>query len=63
MKKVISLLTLALVAPIVALANVPIRDQEKHPPKNFTNGLGMKFVWIPPGSFMMGSPKKGSCLP
>ena len=24
----------------------------------FTNSLGMKFVWIPPGSFMMGSPKE-----
>ena len=21
------------------------------------NGLGMKFVWIPPGTFLMGSPK------
>jgi formylglycine-generating enzyme required for sulfatase activity len=29
----------------------------KGPPKDFTNGLGMKFVWIPPGNFMMGSPK------
>ena len=28
-------------------------------PKNhdFVNSIGMKFVWIPPGSFMMGSPK------
>ena len=43
----------------VALANLaPIRpDREpKGPPKNFTNSIGMKFVWIPPGSFMMGSP-------
>jgi formylglycine-generating enzyme required for sulfatase activity/Leucine-rich repeat (LRR) protein len=23
-----------------------------------TNSIGMKFVWIPPGSFMMGSPKE-----
>ena len=28
---------------------------QPNPP--FTNSLGMKFVWIPPGSFMMGSPK------
>ena len=28
------------------------------PPKHFTNSLGMKFVWIPPGEFMMGSPKE-----
>jgi formylglycine-generating enzyme required for sulfatase activity len=27
------------------------------PPKRFANSLGMKFVWIPPGTFMMGSPK------
>ena len=30
--------------------------QPKDPPKNFTNSLGMKFVWIPPGNFMTGSP-------
>ena len=42
---------------IVALAsNVPIHAQQKDPPKNFTNSIGMKFVWIPPGTFMMGSP-------
>lgn len=28
------------------------------PPEPFTNSLGMKFVWIPPGNFMMGSPKE-----
>jgi formylglycine-generating enzyme required for sulfatase activity len=32
--------------------------QSKDPPKNFTNSIGMKFVWIPPGTFMMGSPKQ-----
>ena len=44
---------------IVALASyVPIQAQDKKaPPKNFTNSIGMKFVWIAPGSFMMGSPK------
>lgn len=26
------------------------------PPKPFTNVIGMKFVWIPAGSFVMGSP-------
>ena len=30
---------------------------ENGPPKDFTNSIGMKFVWIPPGSFVMGSPK------
>ncbi len=45
---------------VVALASHPsIQAQEKkHPPKPFTNSIGMKFVWIPAGSFMMGSPNK-----
>src|SRR5262245_1575383 len=33
-------------------------DQKADPPKNFTNTIVMKFVWIPPGSFVMGSPKE-----
>lgn len=28
------------------------------PRSSVTNGLGMKFVWIPPGTFTMGSPKE-----
>ncbi len=32
--------------------------QPKDSPKDFTNSIGMKFVWIKPGSFMMGSPKE-----
>jgi sulfatase modifying factor 1 len=33
--------------------------QEKDPTKPaVTNSIGMKFVWIPPGSFVMGSPKE-----
>jgi formylglycine-generating enzyme required for sulfatase activity len=28
------------------------------PPKDFANGIGMKFVWISPSSFMMGSPNE-----
>ena len=44
---------------VVALAsNLPIHTQPKAPPRNFTNTNGMKFVWIPPGNFMMGSPKE-----
>ena len=35
------------------------RTQDKTaPPKHYTNSQGMKFVWIPPGSFLMGSPKE-----
>lgn len=45
---------------VFALAShLPIHAHEKNaPPKNFTNSLGMKFVWIPPSSFIMGSPKE-----
>ena len=32
-------------------------QEKKDPPKSFTNSLGMKFVWIPPGNFVMGSPR------
>jgi formylglycine-generating enzyme required for sulfatase activity len=31
--------------------------QQKPSKEGFTNSLGMKFVYIPPGTFMMGSPK------
>src|SRR3977135_4255602 len=43
---------------VVLASRVPIHAQPKDPPKNFTNSIGMKFVWIPPGSFLMGSPKE-----
>jgi formylglycine-generating enzyme required for sulfatase activity len=33
-------------------------QETKDPPKEFTNSIGMKFVWIPPGMFLMGSPKE-----
>ena len=33
-------------------------QDKKDPPKDFTNSLGMKFVWIPSGTFLMGSPKE-----
>jgi len=48
------------VSLVVALASIgPIQAQDKKaPPKHFTNSIGMKFVWIPPGTFMMGSPKE-----
>jgi formylglycine-generating enzyme required for sulfatase activity len=44
---------------VVLTGYVSIQAQEKKDsPKNFTNSIGMKFVWIPPGSFVMGSPKE-----
>jgi len=38
--------------------DLPKKEQAAVPPKPFTNAIGMKFVWIPPGNFMMGSPKE-----
>ena len=32
----------------------PLDDKDS--PKTFTNSVGMKFIWIPPGTFVMGSP-------
>src|ERR1035438_1922459 len=58
------LFCLVLVAAFVTLAGdlsgyVPDRKPDnKEPPKHFTNSIGMKFVRIPPGKFMMGSPKE-----
>src|SRR5450755_787749 len=45
---------------VAALAiHLPMQAQEKKdPPKTFTNSIAMKFVWIPPGTFLMGSPKE-----
>jgi len=54
------LFCLVLVAIFAFLAShVPAHAQpKKDPPKNFTNSIGMKFVWISPGTFVMGSPKE-----
>lgn len=43
---------------VVVLAGSVQAQDKKDPPKEFTNSIGMKFVWIKPGSFMMGSPKE-----
>jgi len=50
----IILLTLA----ATLASSLTVHAQEKDPPKHYTSSLGMKFVWIPPGSFMMGSAKE-----
>jgi formylglycine-generating enzyme required for sulfatase activity len=49
------LVSLGLVAAVVCQAPAP--SQPKDPPKSFTNSIGMKFAWVAPGSFLMGSPK------
>ncbi len=36
----------------------PALGEDKVPDQTVTNSLGMKFVWIPPGNFMMGSAKE-----
>jgi formylglycine-generating enzyme required for sulfatase activity len=53
------LFCLVLVVAFVTLAGDAVyAEPKKAPPKHFTNSIGMKFVWIPPGIFMMGSPKE-----
>ena len=46
------------VAIVTLLATAISSDaqDQKDPPKEFANSLGMKFAWIPPGTFLMGSP-------
>ena len=46
-------LVVALPGFVPTLPDLPRRDPQKY----LTNSIGMKFVWIPPGSFMMGSPE------
>src|SRR5439155_24111873 len=41
---------------IAVLGDFAVQAQDKKPLKHFTNSVGMKFVWIAPGSFTMGSP-------
>jgi sulfatase modifying factor 1 len=44
---------------VVFLAShVPSQAQSKDPPGYFTNSIGVKFVWIRPGTFVMGSPRE-----
>lgn len=43
---------------LTALAlSLPSQAEDKPAARTFTNSLGMKFAYIPPGTFMMGSPK------
>ena len=44
-------------AALLALHFTLHAQEQKVPPKHFTNSIGMKFAWIPPGSFVMGSPQ------
>jgi formylglycine-generating enzyme required for sulfatase activity len=56
MTRIVAAPLLAAVAALVALTAA--HADKKAPPKNFTNAIGMKFVWIPAGNFVMGSPKQ-----
>jgi formylglycine-generating enzyme required for sulfatase activity len=51
-------LLVSLVAAFAALVSDDTQAQPKDPPKEFTNSIGMKFAWIPAGTFTMGSPKE-----
>jgi len=48
-------------APTVSATPTQEPQQQKKPERKpgeiITNSLGMKFAWIPPGTFLMGSPK------
>jgi formylglycine-generating enzyme len=43
---------------VVLATTVPSFAQNHKPPREFRNTFDMKFVWIPPGFFIMGSPKE-----
>ena len=61
MKHLLCVVLIAVVALASDLSGSLVPDRkpdEKAPPKHFTNSIGMKFVWIAPGNFMMGSPKE-----
>jgi formylglycine-generating enzyme required for sulfatase activity len=49
-------LTWLAVLGLAAIIGAMASGQEERRPKDFTNSIGMKFVWIAPGHFMMGSP-------
>ncbi len=55
---IVAILACSYVAPDCAAQQRQSRqqvDKLKEPPREFTNSVGMKFVWIRPGSFQMGS--------
>jgi formylglycine-generating enzyme required for sulfatase activity len=56
MRKRFVLLMVALSAMVAALA---CRENRQAPPREFTSSVGMKFIWIDPGSFKMGSEHDG----
>ncbi|MFZ5569351.1 MAG: formylglycine-generating enzyme family protein [Thermodesulfobacteriota bacterium] len=49
-------LLLFFMATAMAFAGSEALRAEGHKPLPFTNDLGMKFVYLPPGTFLMGSP-------
>jgi formylglycine-generating enzyme required for sulfatase activity len=57
MTRLFGLALVAILASGSASHAQPKDPTKKDPPKHFTNSIGMKFVWIPPGGFLMGSTK------
>jgi formylglycine-generating enzyme required for sulfatase activity len=43
---------------VILARHVPIQAEPNDTSTYFKNSIGMKFVWIPPGAFSMGSPKE-----
>ena len=56
MYELIRLLALALVVALTEIPRAPVQLVE--PAKNYTNGIGIKFVHLPAGAFVMGSSNK-----
>src|SRR5436309_4589509 len=61
MKRLFCLVLVAIFAALAGdLAGFVVPDRKPlgqgDSPIPFTNSIGMKFVWIPPGTFVMGSP-------
>jgi formylglycine-generating enzyme required for sulfatase activity len=46
--------------PSDAVGNVASAKRPSARPQQMTSGVGMEFIWIPPGSFIMGSENGGS---
>lgn len=61
MKK-LSIILMVLLISIIMLTGACTRSSDENPGdtaiKPFTNSLGMKFIYIKPGTFMMGTPAK-----
>src|SRR5262249_13914819 len=56
MKQLCFLLVCCFLLAAALSAGLASHAKPLDPPKHFTNDIGIKFVWVPPGTFIMGSP-------